>query len=256
MTQLVLTPAQVAAPQNTLAPSISGAAQVRQALTGNPGTWTGGPLLGVQWLRGGQVISGATGLTYVLQEADLGALVALRITASNAGGTQVATSAAVWPVTALPANSADTFDTATSVSVLSYVGESGQVWTQRGGDSVTPATVAGGVCVAVEHAAARVVSRGPVLDPDQFAQATFVRGGAANSSVALAVRVSDAGSAYWFRFNGALAEWQLFRSNATSATLMGSFAGSVAGWAGPEDTALVRLEAQGATLREIGRAHV
>ncbi|RWR35010.1 SGNH/GDSL hydrolase family protein [Sinirhodobacter populi] len=87
------------APTNLTAPSISGTPTVGQALTATEGTWTGGPIVTLQWLRNGAAISGATGLTYLLIAADAGANISVRATASNAGGSATSTSTAVGPVT-------------------------------------------------------------------------------------------------------------------------------------------------------------
>ncbi|RWR32531.1 hypothetical protein D2T31_00670 [Sinirhodobacter populi] len=87
------------APTNLTAPSISGTPTVGQALTATEGTWTGGPIVTLQWLRNGAAISGATGLTYLLIAADAGANISVRATATNAGGSVSATSTAVGPVT-------------------------------------------------------------------------------------------------------------------------------------------------------------
>ncbi|WP_245267737.1 GDSL-type esterase/lipase family protein [Rhizobium sp. 2MFCol3.1] len=85
-------------PANTVAPSISGLAQVTKTLTGSAGTWTNSPSLTYQWLRDGVVISGATDTTYVLDNADKGKLVSFRVTATNLGGSTLATSSEVGPI--------------------------------------------------------------------------------------------------------------------------------------------------------------
>lgn len=87
-------------PVNTVPPSITGPAQEGQTLTGAIGTWTGAVTFAYQWLRGGAAIAGADELTYVPQAADVGQLLAFQVTATNAGGSTPATSAAVGPVTA------------------------------------------------------------------------------------------------------------------------------------------------------------
>ncbi|RWR28864.1 hypothetical protein D2T31_12185 [Sinirhodobacter populi] len=89
----------VGPPVNITVPSITGTPAVGQTLTASEGTWTGSTTITLQWLRGTTAISGATGLTYVLTEADAGQDISVRATASNAGGSATATSAAVGPVT-------------------------------------------------------------------------------------------------------------------------------------------------------------
>ncbi|WP_230280285.1 putative Ig domain-containing protein [Croceicoccus sp. Ery15] len=86
-------------------PSISGTPQVGETLTGSDGTISNGTVSARAWLRAGSAISGATGSSYVLQEADEGQNISYRVTATGAGGSANATSAAVGPVTAAPAPS-------------------------------------------------------------------------------------------------------------------------------------------------------
>lgn len=94
-------PADVA-PVNTVAPAISGTAEQGQTLTASAGTWTGSPApaFAYLWRRGGTAIAGATGVTYVLLPADVGAAITVTVTATNAAGSAAATSAATAPVTA------------------------------------------------------------------------------------------------------------------------------------------------------------
>jgi hypothetical protein len=92
----------VALPVNTALPAITGTAQQGQTLTASTGTWTNSPTGHAwQWRRGGTPISGATGGTYALVAADVGAAITVQVTASNAGGASApATSAATVPVIA------------------------------------------------------------------------------------------------------------------------------------------------------------
>ena len=89
-------------PTNTALPAITGTPTVGQVLTASNGTWTGTPTPTYtrQWLRNGTVISGATGTTYTLVEADEGATIRVRVTGTNTLGSAQATSnptAAVAP---------------------------------------------------------------------------------------------------------------------------------------------------------------
>lgn len=83
----------VAAPAFTVQPSISGTFAVGQQLTGNTGTVTGFPVPTVtrQWLRDGSAISGATGATYTLVDADLGKRIDLSVSAQSIAGSASAT---------------------------------------------------------------------------------------------------------------------------------------------------------------------
>lgn len=74
------------APVNTVAPALSGTAEVGETLTVTNGTWTGTPTPTYtrEWLRDGVPIPGAAGLTYVLVAADEGAVIRVRVTGTNA----------------------------------------------------------------------------------------------------------------------------------------------------------------------------
>ncbi len=91
----------VAAPVNTVAPTVSGTAQRGFLLNATPGTWGGiGNSLGYQWQRSADSgttwtdIPGATATTYTLTVADEGAIVRVRVTAANLDGTLSAPSLA------------------------------------------------------------------------------------------------------------------------------------------------------------------
>ena len=92
-------------PANTVAPSISGVAQQGQTLTANTGTWTGTvPItFTYQWTSGGVPV-GTGGPSYLVTPTDVGKLIAVGITATNAGGGPVGpvSSAAVGPALPLP----------------------------------------------------------------------------------------------------------------------------------------------------------
>lgn len=90
----------IAVPVNTVAPAITGTATEGQTLTRTLGTWTGyAPITyATQWQRGGVDIAGATGATHVLTAADVGSTITVRVTATNAGGSAQATSAATGVV--------------------------------------------------------------------------------------------------------------------------------------------------------------
>ena len=80
-------PIAQAEPQNTSIPTISGTATEGQTLTAGNGTWTNSPSgYTYQWTRNGSNIGSATSSTYLLVEADIGALIRVVVTASNAAG--------------------------------------------------------------------------------------------------------------------------------------------------------------------------
>lgn len=93
-------PSSVAAPTNTVAPSIGGTAQVGSTLSGNDGTWTGSPTYSRQWKADGANIAGATGTTYVPVTGDIGKVITFAVTGTNVGGSAAGTSSATSAVVA------------------------------------------------------------------------------------------------------------------------------------------------------------
>ncbi len=90
-------------PLNTVAPAITGTAQRAATLTATPGTWTGnGNAIAYQWQRGTVDIAGATGQTYELTAADVGATVRVVVTATNPDGSSSRASAATATVRSAP----------------------------------------------------------------------------------------------------------------------------------------------------------
>jgi hypothetical protein len=93
------------APANTTAPAVTGQTVQGQALTTNNGSWTGSPSsYAYQWqdcnTTGASCtnISGATSSTYTLQASDVGSTIRSLVTATNAGGSTSANSAATGAV--------------------------------------------------------------------------------------------------------------------------------------------------------------
>jgi hypothetical protein len=87
-------------PKNTARPTISGDPTVGQELTADPGTWTGTPTsYAYQWQRcdidalNCFGVSGATGKTYGVRDADVGYRLAVVVTATNSKGSDTARSA-------------------------------------------------------------------------------------------------------------------------------------------------------------------
>ena len=98
------------APVNTTAPTISpaGTPNIADTLSVADGSWTGyGYTTTYQWNRSGTAISGATGASYTLVAADVGAVMTCSVTRTNIRGTATATTAETSPVTNwLPMNTA------------------------------------------------------------------------------------------------------------------------------------------------------
>jgi hypothetical protein len=91
-----------APPANYSGPSVKGAVKVTSTLSASAGGWSGGGIsFSYQWQRcapGCGNIGGATGPTYKLAQADLGAMVRVLVTATNSKGVAQATTGAVGPV--------------------------------------------------------------------------------------------------------------------------------------------------------------
>ena len=87
-------------PTNTVAPVASGTAEVGETLSCTTGTWEGEGVLSYayQWLRDSASIGSATANSYTLVEADEGALISCRVTATDDNGSRSRTSNALGPV--------------------------------------------------------------------------------------------------------------------------------------------------------------
>lgn len=88
-------------PLNTVAPTITGTAQVGQVLTANA-TFTGtpAPTLTYRWFAGGVVIEGETAATFTPTAAEQGDAITVEVTGTSTNGYAVATSAATAAVAA------------------------------------------------------------------------------------------------------------------------------------------------------------
>jgi hypothetical protein len=82
-------------------PTIGGTAELGKTLTINVGKWTPSDVsFAYQWFRGGDAIAGATGSSYELTQADVGATLSASVAASKSGYTsKVRTADKVGPVT-------------------------------------------------------------------------------------------------------------------------------------------------------------
>lgn len=93
-------------PVNSVAPAITGTAQVGSTLTAGNGTWTNTPTnFTYQWNRGGVNIAGATGNTLILLVADQGSAITVLVTAINGSGssTPVTSAATSTVISSFPA---------------------------------------------------------------------------------------------------------------------------------------------------------
>lgn len=82
-------------------PTVSGTAKVGSTLTAVTDGWLTGTTFAYQWLKGGEVITGATASTYVPVAGDLGATLAVRVTGSKEHYTDVTRTSAPTAVVAL-----------------------------------------------------------------------------------------------------------------------------------------------------------
>ena len=91
-------------PTNSVPPSISlvgGGLAVGGSAAMNTGTWQNSPTYARQWTSAGANIPGATGISYVFQESDVGNLISGYIVGTNQDGSlHVAASNSVGPITA------------------------------------------------------------------------------------------------------------------------------------------------------------
>ena len=95
--------APVAPPINLTLPVVLGITAVGQTLTSSVGSWANAPdTYARQWRRDGVDIAGAQGVAYLLDIADLGAMMSVAVTATNVVGSTVAVSDEVGPVMATP----------------------------------------------------------------------------------------------------------------------------------------------------------
>jgi hypothetical protein len=119
-----------AAPANTAPPSISGTPTVGQTLTASEGTWTNAPTsFAYQWLRcnpaGNNCVSVANGTqkTYTLVGADAGHTMRVRVTATNADGSNSEQSAQTATIAAATSSAAPKNTAPPTISGTPKVGQ-------------------------------------------------------------------------------------------------------------------------------------
>jgi len=124
-------PASLAAPLAIAPPAISGSAVEGQLLTASSGSWTGSPSsYAYQWEdcngsgKNCSDIPGATGASYQLSAGDVGHTIRVLVKASNAGGSNEASSKPTSAVTAVTAP--PPAPTSSSPPVVSGTAEAGQ----------------------------------------------------------------------------------------------------------------------------------
>src|SRR6266567_4870049 len=119
-----------AAPSNTAPPTISGTPTVGQTLTASDGTWSNTPTsFAYQWLRcngGGNScasVANGTQKTYTLVGADAGHTMRIRVTATNADGSNSAQSAQTASVAAATSTAAPKNTAPPTISGTAKVGQ-------------------------------------------------------------------------------------------------------------------------------------
>ena len=158
----------VSPPVSATPPTVTGTVAVGAALTGANGTWTGDAAqFAAAWLRcdgNGEsctAIAGATGTTYTPVTADAGARLRYQVTASNAGGTVTARSAAT---VAVPGSAPELLQAPQIVRILAfYTGTPGE-WRSTNG-AITYAyqwlrcDLAGNACRPIDGATLPILGR-------------------------------------------------------------------------------------------------
>jgi hypothetical protein len=94
-------PVTVARPVNSVAPVVStpNGIAVGAVISSTNGTWSGAPTYAILWQRGGATIPGATNNNYTLVGADVGLMIGSVVQATNGGGSNIANSNTVGPIT-------------------------------------------------------------------------------------------------------------------------------------------------------------
>lgn len=125
-----VTAATTVAPANTSPPTITGTAQEGQSLTASNGTWSNNPTsFAYQWLRcnpGGNAcasVANATQNIYTLVAADAGRTLRVRVTATNADGSNFAESNQTATVTPATSSAAPKNTSAPTISGTPKVGQ-------------------------------------------------------------------------------------------------------------------------------------
>ena len=139
----VFAAAAAAPPANTVPPSISGTPTVGQTLTASDGTWSNAPTsFAYQWLRcngGGNncnPVANGTQKTYTLVGADSGNTMRVRVTATNADGSNAAQSAQTAAVAPAVSTAAPKNTSAPTITGTAKVGQ--QLTAENGAWSGNP----------------------------------------------------------------------------------------------------------------------
>lgn len=196
-----LGPIAAVLPSNVVAPVVSGTPTEDETLSCTTGSWSGTTPItfSFQWRRDGSPIGGATTTTYVLQAADVGAMVDCVVTASNVGGTADQDSNDVGPI----ASSGGTAPTITTPPAVSwdieigsgpllddpvYTGDTGTITWTLYRDGVADGTIVGVSKATAETYTAVAADIGPTI----HFQATVTNGSGSDSDVTNTTVFDDA----------------------------------------------------------------
>lgn len=185
-------PAPPAAPLLITAPVLAGAGTIGTPVSADPGLWTSAttPDFAYLWLRDGTAIAGATGAVYVPGPEDDLSDLAVRVTATNAGGATEAVSAALRVTYAAPvARGAlfdEIFDAGSGEQIVETAGE-------FAGENLRFALEAtGGLAATIEPATGllRIATDAP-LSGAEIAVTASNSGGSARSAFLVTIEAAD-----------------------------------------------------------------
>jgi hypothetical protein len=192
------------APVNTVAPAVTGTAQVRQTLSCSTGTWLGAPAptFAYQWQSNSTNISGATSSTYQIVDAYVGTVMRCVVTATNSvapGGVSAnsnATSSVTANVPAAPTIGTATATGATTASIT-FTAPSGPLAT--GGSAITGYTMysSGGQTATGGSSPITITGLNSESSYNFYVRANNAVGQSANSGTSNTITTSVS---YWMSF--------------------------------------------------------
>jgi hypothetical protein len=156
-------------PVSTVAPELLGSPGVGKTLSVTDGTWSTSATFTYQWLRCSAIFTGcadildATAATYTAVAADVGHVLAARVTASNAAGSASALSGGTGPVEAKPPGIRHRPWISGTKKVGHTVSETATRWTRSPymfTDRWLRCSATGDACVRVKEDKIRLCSRG------------------------------------------------------------------------------------------------
>ena len=207
-------------PANTVAPAVTGTAQVRQTLSCSTGTWNGvpTPTFTYQWQSNSSNISGATSSTYQIIDDYVGTVMRCVVTATNPISTASANSNATSSVTAnVPA--APTIGTATatgsSTASITFSAPTGSLAT--GGSAITGYTMysSGGQTATGSSSPITITGLNPETSYNFYVRANNAVGQSANSGTSNTITTA---ASYFIAVSG----YGYSQTIASSARVVGS----------------------------------